>query len=39
MTEETKGEEEEKTFLDLLIEYVQQKREALKPKLDKATGS
>jgi hypothetical protein len=27
MAEETKGEEEEKTFLDLLIEYVQQKRE------------
>jgi hypothetical protein len=39
MAEETKGEEEEKTFLDLLIEYVQQKREALKPKLDKATGA
>jgi hypothetical protein len=39
MAEETKGEEEEKTFLDLLIEYVQQKREALKPKLERATGS
>jgi len=31
-------EKEEKTFLDLLIEYVQQKREALKPKLEKAIG-
>jgi predicted CopG family antitoxin len=38
MAEEMKNEEE-KTFLDLLIEYVQQKREALKPKLEKATGS
>jgi hypothetical protein len=42
MAEEMKNgpemEEEDKSFLDLLIDYVQQKREALKPKLEKATG-
>jgi predicted CopG family antitoxin len=37
MAEETK--EEGKSFLDLLIDYIQQKKEALKPKLDKAIGS
>jgi len=30
-------EGEEKTFLDLLIEYIQKKKEALKPKLEQAT--
>jgi predicted CopG family antitoxin len=37
MVEETK-EEEGKSFLELLIEYIQQKKEALKPKLEKAVG-
>jgi len=30
-------ERDEKTFLDLLIEYIQKKKEALKPKLEQAT--